>query len=37
MYIYIKYIPSYLFVVYPSGKYSSEDNLAENVKTLVAE
>ena len=26
--------PSYLFVVHPSGKYSSEDNLPENVKPL---
>ena len=29
--------PSYLFAVHPSAKYNSEDNLAEDIKSLVAE
>ena len=39
MYIYV-YIMNLFFlplVVHPSGKYSSEDNLAENVKPFVGE
>ena len=37
VYVYIQIFSSYLFVVNPSAKYSSEDNLAENIKPLVAE
>ena len=29
--------PSYLFVIHPSAKYNSEDNLLEDIKPLVAE